>query len=330
MKKILLIGTIPPPIGGVSMHIQRFVDCYENHEDFYLDVLDLKKQKLYRENRSVSFFEIIKVIKSASIVHLHLSSNLKLIIALFSKMLGKKVVYTHHNIRINSKIFFRLLMLFTDKLILVNDMNIDQNIKKKYDYSLIPAFLPSVDETKLPMTLEKELNNFKYIISTNCFEMTFIDGKDLYGFDLCVDSFSKLVDSEVVKDTLLVLVDPSGTSKLYVENLLSNFKINNNCKILFVGYHINFNALIEKSTVVLRATRSDGDSLTVREALYMNVPIIASDVTVRPLGTICFRNEDNNDLSKAIYNVLINNEIKKIDAQKIDFGEKILDIYDSI
>jgi len=111
MKKVLLIGTTPPPIGGVSIHIQRFFEKYKKHQMWDLNVLDLKKKSLLRNNEKLSLWGIIKVINSVSIVHLHLSSNLKIFIAIFSKFLGKQVVYTHHNIRIKNQILFKLMML---------------------------------------------------------------------------------------------------------------------------------------------------------------------------------------------------------------------------
>ena len=332
MTKVLLIGATPPPIGGVSMHIQRFVEQFQDHDPkYHLDVLDLKKRELYSSKKRLSLIQIFRTIGSSSIIHLHISSNLKILVACLSKVLGKKVVYTHHNIRIKNQFFFKLFMFFVDKLILVNDKDIDQRIRQKYKYTLIPAFLPSMDKTKLPISLENALDRFDHVISTNCFEMTFVDGRDLYGFDLCVKSFNKLVQSNAIKNTVLVLVDPSGSSKEYVYKLLKNFTPNNGCEILFVGESINFNALIEVSSVVLRATRSDGDSLTVREALYLQTPIIASDVTIRPKGTICFKNEDSSDLALIIKKVLDSKTSKpKIKYENVNYGKAVFDLYSTL
>jgi len=202
---------------------------------------------------------------------------------------------------------------------------------KHYYYELIPAFLSSTDETKLPRELEFKLDSYDIVISTNCFELTFIDGKDLYGFDLCVEAFKNLVQIQEVRNAVLILVDPSNSSRTYVTQLLENFVPNNGCEVLFVGEKLNFNKLAEKSDIVLRATRSDGDSLTIREALYLNVPIIASDVTVRPKGTICFKNEDSDDLAKSINHVLNkSDELLTHDYENINYGDKVLEVYKSV
>jgi glycosyltransferase involved in cell wall biosynthesis len=329
MKRVLLIGTIPPPIGGVSMHLQRFFDKYAKDDEYYIDVLDLKKKESLRDKKKLSFIKLFLFIVSFQVIHLHVSNNLKIMVAILSKLLGKKVVYTHHNIRIDNYFLFKIFMMFVDELILVNDKDISDKVKQ-YDYQLIPAFLPSTDETPLPLELSEQLSKFEMILSTNCFQMTFIDNKDLYGFDLCVSAFSSLVNKGLVENTALVLVDPSDTSKEYVDELLKTFSPQNGCEIIYVGYSINFNILAEASDIVFRATRSDGDSLTVREALWIGTPIIASDVTLRPEGTICFKHEDSEDLeTKTIetLNTKVDNSSRHLE---MDYGKLVIETYGKI
>ena len=61
MKKIVLIGTIPPPVGGVSIHLSRFFNKYKYHKDLDLFLLDIKKKKINTKN-SCSIFSSIKYI----------------------------------------------------------------------------------------------------------------------------------------------------------------------------------------------------------------------------------------------------------------------------
>jgi len=69
---------------------------------------------------------------------------------------------------------------------------------------------------------------------------------------------------------------------------------------LLLNENLSFVRLIEKSDIVLRPTNTDGDALTIREALYLNKTIIASDVVNRPSGTILFKSRDTNDLKMKI------------------------------
>ncbi len=319
MKRVLIIGVTPPPIGGVSMHIQRFYEQYNGKNGVSITLLDLKK--------SSSIFNLLKLIYSNDIVHIHLSHNLKIVIAFISKCLKKRVVYTHHNIRIDNIKLFKLMMIFVDELILVNDIDINIEIRDRYKYHLIPSFLPSMDTTPLPNNIISKIEKFNKVVSTNCFQKTFINGKDLYGFDVLVEAFSILVKDNRVKNTLLVLVDPANSTREYIKELIKKYPLNKNgCDILYIGKIINFNELIKKSDITIRATRSDGDSLSIRESLFLKTPIIASDVTIRPKGTVLFKNEDSYDLSDKI-ELLLKNSLDISFLDNDNYGDKILDIY---
>ena len=325
--KVLLIGQYPPPIGGVTTHLKRFFNRYKKSEEVSLGLLDIKKRQYYHGASQLSMWTSLRNIISPDIVHIHVASNIKIFIAMFYKMLGKKVIYTHHNIRIKNMRTFKILMLFVDKLILVNDKSISDEVKK-YNYMLIPAFLPSTESTPLPDSLQNTLKKYKKIISTNSTQLLMIEGKELYGIDLCIGAFKNLVEKHKIEETLLVVVDPSGTTKEYIDELMESFQEKNNCNIYYVDENINFNELVKQSKVVLRATRSDGDSLSVREALYLGVPIIASDITYRPEGTIIFRTDDADDLENKIEEVL--SVAKQQDKYiNIDYAAEIVSMYKS-
>jgi glycosyltransferase involved in cell wall biosynthesis len=51
---------------------------------------------------------------------------------------------------------------------------------------------------------------------------------------------------------------------------------------------------------MVRPTRSDGDALSIREALHAAVPVVASDVVERPEGTLTFPLEDIGALSATL------------------------------
>ena len=59
-----------------------------------------------------------------------------------------------------------------------------------------------------------------------------------------------------------------------------------------------------RSDVFLRPALEDGDSISVREALAMGIPVVASRVGTRPPGTILFRKGDKTDLVDKLESVL--------------------------
>ena len=72
-----------------------------------------------------------------------------------------------------------------------------------------------------------------------------------------------------------------------------------------------------KGTIFIRPTNTDGDSISVREALYFDIPCISSDVVPRPPGTIVFKNRNTDDLIIKIKDVLNNYDNHKNNLKKI-------------
>jgi glycosyltransferase involved in cell wall biosynthesis len=65
-----------------------------------------------------------------------------------------------------------------------------------------------------------------------------------------------------------------------------------------------FVPVLAEADVFVRPTNTDGDANSVREALYLGVPAVASDVVERPAGTILFRTRDLDDLEAKVRSVL--------------------------
>lgn len=329
MGKIIIIGSIPPPIGGVTIHIDRFFNLFKDNSKFELSVLDIKKKTLFlKDTRIKSLLVMLIYFLKTKIVHIHISNDtVKLFFALLSKLMLKKVIYTHHNSLVKNRFVFKLMYKICDKVILVNDKEISKDLIIEKKTEVIPAFLPPYKFEDLPHSLENEIKKFDNVISTNCYLYNLINRKHVYGFDLVIEVFYNLSKNQKIKNTILVLVDPSDTTKKFVDGLVKDKEFGTN-KILHIAKNIDFVSLVKKSDITIRATRTDGDSLSVRESLYFNVPIIASDVTVRPEGTITFKSDDSVDLENKILKVLENKQ--EFEYEHINYGQKVLDLYGEV
>jgi glycosyltransferase involved in cell wall biosynthesis len=63
-------------------------------------------------------------------------------------------------------------------------------------------------------------------------------------------------------------------------------------------------ALMSRCAAFVRPTRRDGDSISVREAISMKVPVVASNVGTRPDGTVLFEAGDVDGFVRSIRTVL--------------------------
>jgi len=68
--------------------------------------------------------------------------------------------------------------------------------------------------------------------------------------------------------------------------------------------HAEALAAIEHASAFVRPTLADGDAISVREALALGTPCVASDASARPEGTIVFRAGDPADLAARLAEAL--------------------------
>ncbi|HYX91787.1 MAG TPA: glycosyltransferase family 4 protein, partial [Myxococcaceae bacterium] len=83
-------------------------------------------------------------------------------------------------------------------------------------------------------------------------------------------------------------------------------------------------AAIQASDVFVRPTRVDGDSVSVREALTLGVPVVATDVAQRPPGTILCRAGDADDLARQVERALTD---RPLPARQPDCPAFLLELY---
>jgi glycosyltransferase involved in cell wall biosynthesis len=196
---------------------------------------------------------------------------------------------------------------------------------------VIPAYLPA-NETGFE--LSSELKQYFESHTPSMFFYAFgikqLNGVDLYGLDMALESI-KYLKEDYPKIGLFLLIPDADKDPNMVKYLdfVSEHKLQENIKFHF-DVIPDLNVVCEKSEIYLRPTCSDGDSLTVREALHKNIKVIVSDVVERPEACILFKNRDVLDMVR-----VLNETIQSLDKLKdvklkenIDFLNKIFKTYE--
>ena len=73
---------------------------------------------------------------------------------------------------------------------------------------------------------------------------------------------------------------------------------------VLISFDLPLMPAFRHDVILLRPTRTDGDALSVREALHAGVPVIASDAVPRPPGARTFPVDDIQALCSAVGNTL--------------------------
>jgi glycogen(starch) synthase len=91
--------------------------------------------------------------------------------------------------------------------------------------------------------------------------------------------------------------------------------------------HAEVLGLLSKSDAFIRPTTHDGDALSVREALALRVPCVASDVCARPEGTYLFHAGSPPDLASRVRQALIEGPKETVPP---DAGPVLLRLYSEL
>ncbi len=320
--RILMIGPLPDPKGGVSIHIKRLGEMLSTHFDVkYVDESPNLKRE-YFNLRTYNFLAYFKLILWSDIVHIHSGLHILRIFHLFfSKLFFSKAIVTYHNTpKENNLGFIRSYLKLFDKVIFVNKETSDK-LRLKKNSVVKEAFIPqNMDiEPTLPENISGWVNKKKtegyIILAANAWRLDFHKQEDLYGLDMCIELIYRLKTETNKHVAFAFNVSSSHDNNSYFNLCLERIKnlgIEN--EFLLTMQNLSFVKVVELSDVVLRPTNTDGDALTIREALYMGVPVIASDVVKRPSWTITFACRNNDDLLKVTDTTIDN----------LDFNKRIL------
>ena len=304
------MGPLAPPVGGVSMHIHRMVRLLK--DDFDIDYVD--ESYLVKDNyfniRTLKFRQYFRKVRRSDIVHIHSGKRILIYFHIFTaRLFGKRILLTIHGYpwKKNFRNFIdSLIFPAADKIILVNSYIFDKIRLPGRKCVIMPAFLPPVieEEPELPPELIQWLllqkNEGRIIISANAYQMILLNSVDLYGLDLCIKAAEILLKKGKPVSFIFVVASMAKNRELFDSYSLYLQQHGMDDHFLLLNKELSFARLIEHSDIILRPTSSDGDALTIREALHFKKTVIASDVVPRPGETVLFKTRDEKDLAEKI------------------------------
>ena len=164
--------------------------------------------------------------------------------------------------------------------------------------------------------LEAYRSRFQTLISSNAFQIAFHNDEDLYGIDLLIEMVHALGDK---KDLGVVFLLPGKAEAEYSAKLvkrLQEYEIED--RFIFIREPLEeASSLWSISDLMIRATNTDGNALSILEALHAGIPVIASDCVERPTGTLLFKSRDVEDLIRAVSEVLDQPELYRQRAREL-------------
>jgi glycosyltransferase involved in cell wall biosynthesis len=349
---ILILGPVPPPFGGVAVHLSRLVPLLQsaglrvgvlNH----FDSVELPYVVGALRRNPLNYYRLPPRVP-ARIIHYHHSRWSTLLAVALGKRRARatRYVLTLHSPDIRDLLesraplvggITRWCLRRFDAIIAVSPevkVAVSDHVRG-VPTDVVPAFLTAPPgEFVYDAATEAFLKSGRTLL-VPAYRVQFDrGGQELYGLDTAVDAFVRLaVDHPDLRLALFIARVPSGRRATnYLANLRLRLVEAGLEDRLLVGFGLPLVPAFDHEVLVLRPTRSDGDSVSIREALHARVPVVASDVAARPVGSVTFPVDDVSALCVALDEALTDRagwaeRRSRMDAHEDLFGEGVIGIY---
>ena len=158
-----------------------------------------------------------------------------------------------------------------------------------------PAFLPiEAPDVEIPDQIRSWMEQHSPLVTATVFF------RPEYGFEVLVEGISRLRKKY---PEIGCLVMGSGENRPEAEAIIAGSGVRDSIHLVGDVQHELCLALMSRSSVFVRPTFRDGDSISVREALALGLPVVASNVGTRPSGTIVFAAGNVGELVEALKKV---------------------------
>ena len=292
---VFIVGTMPPPLGGVSVYCFRRVKF-----------LNARKVK----NRFIPARSPLGIFKFLILVYLELlknksvcvelnSGNIYLMFFLWIFGVSKFTDFYDHNSsrQFSGKfsprsIVFRSFISSCANVFICNESLIENyNFLRAKDK--INVFLPYIRPTDDEISRSREsflqhgfgklvAEGRRNIILCSAWKpISTIGEPDLYGILDTLEIYRKLLieRKDIICCFLLGSYDDSNFSKQVLSSVSELNKFDN---FVFISGGLSQLALLPRTRILIRLTKTDGDSVSVREAIDLGVEVLASDTVTRP------------------------------------------------
>lgn len=345
-SKIAVVGVLPPPFGGVSVHVKRYMELLERSG--VTATLYEQTGKSDLGNGVVPFtsspFQFVKFLLTfkEDAVHFHFNNHLAL--AMVGQLLhlrrGKKAILTVHSERLvrwydEKGWLYRKTIADcfrrADHLICVSQPIYDfMNQRLKIDankLSVIPAFLPPTEEEKsehhIPDAVSQFIAGREKVIGTHGWFGYFVNGDHVYSFDH-VAALAQEIASSGRNIGLYTVISGSYEDSHREKIKTLQEKLSDHWMI--VESPFSCAALYEKTDLFIRPTVTDGDSVSIRECLSAGVPVLASDAVPRPRQSRLYQSRNYDELSRSFWDMLERPSKPPEVSQGKDIRERLIDV----
>ena len=315
---LLILAPVPPPFGGIAVHVKRLVPRLQaaglrvgvlNHfgstdDESVVGALNRNPLNYYRLPKRVP----------ARVLHYHHARWSTLIaVAMAKRRTRARYVATFHSGGLRKQLSSRnpvvrrltIWALRRFEAIIAVNSSISSMLAEHVGHPVVvvPAFLADEGGDSGYDSRTEAFFNLGRTLVVPAYRIHFSKSDvDVYGLDSATEAFIALAPKNPELNlAFFIAVKPTrGKAKRYLSGLQERIADAGLSDRLLVAFELPLSPAFRHDVVILRPTRSEGDALSVREALSAGVPVVATDVVERPSGTVTFRSDDLPGLCAAV------------------------------
>lgn len=317
---VLQLGPYPPPVGGVSRNMLAIRDEILRNGDVCSIIATTKSSDakiepdVYHPGSALGLIKQVRALKF-DVLHLHVGGELNVrVLALAfacSVLGGNRSVLTVHSgaypqteeakrarpFSIRGMIFRRF-----SRVIAVNEQIAGVFRRFGVTDEKIRVIAPySLQEPDPFVAIPEELKNF---CERHSPVLLAVGGLE--------PDYDPLFQVAAMKEILALypnaglMIVGDGSIRRNVEEAIEKTKFSEHICLAGNVEHAVTLHLIRNADILLRTTLFDGDAISVREALYLGTPVIATDNGSRPRGVVLIENDDRSGLAEAVRTAVSN------------------------
>lgn len=305
MNTLLIFGTLPPPIGGVTISLKNLFKSLSSKKN--------KEVFLFSKNTIFKF-------KRFDIGHIHYLKRWKIIVAiLISNFICKKTILTYHGVDFypEKNLLDRLILFLLDGIIVLNKELFNKCIEYQPKIiKLTPIFEEGITDDSEENLYFRKLEDKKYLL-LYAFDKVYTDNIEVYGCNFILNLFNELPENFI-----LVFIDPKSAYENDISEIPSN-------KIIYINKYVKFTNLLKNVDIYLRPTNFDGNSVATLESISLNTPVLASNSVERNEAIFLYQNNNKIDFIEKLISIIENKQENNI-SFKIDSINKYIEFCESL
>jgi len=349
---LAVVGIYPPPFGGVGIHLKRMIPLLDKSGLDYVfyntGPTKVNHPRVANVGWSLRWYLSLMFTARHKVIHFHTYRwYVRVAVSLLGTFRKRTILFTGHSYRfcedfLTGNGLRRWVMrrvMRKAKLIAVNEVIRDDLLKiavTPESIRVIPDFIPpprDAEDEEIPEPVRDFCKVKTPILMANG-AFAIRNGKDVYGLGMLAELMEDLLPEYPHAGLVVYIGGAIGSEEQQFAKVLEKLeKPPLKSHVLLYSSRGEFYPALRLADVFLRPTSTDGDAVSVREALYLGVPCVASDVVWRPEGVNLFRTGNRKAFKETVFRTLEDLPAQKRKVASLAFtnpGEEIIKLYSEI